>query len=181
MIKVHKEKNYGGYRFDITIDNKTFTIEFLGNLDLYWYTYFENDDDFTKEFLITKENFVLYSLFLKLYSDIENFDMHTNNIEYIKNNCITFQSDEEEYNQSNILKIHKNEENFTVIFDKTNSKMEFNRLGSIRIRNSGSQYGYLNIPFMKMYLKMCESIENDYHQIHLEEFLYDEHKKKHRV
>ena len=48
---------------------------------------------------------------------------------------------------------------------------------SVRISNSGSRYGYFNIPFMNMYTKLCE-YNPDYHQIHMEEYLYNEKVKK---
>ena len=48
---------------------------------------------------------------------------------------------------------------------------------SVRIRNSGSRYNPYNIAFMGMYQRLKEYNFN-YHQIHIEEYLYS---KKRRV
>ena len=42
---------------------------------------------------------------------------------------------------------------------------------SVRIRNSGSRYGYFNVIFMRMYNKLCQ-YEPNFHQIHIEEYMY---------
>ena len=43
----------------------------------------------------------------------------------------------------------------------------------VRIRNSGSRYNHFNVPFMRMYHRLCEyDYESNYHQIHMEEYLY---------
>jgi hypothetical protein len=48
---------------------------------------------------------------------------------------------------------------------------------TIRFRNSGSTYDPFNIVFMKMYQRLQE-YNPDYHQIHIEETIYQKTLKK---
>ena len=85
-----------------------------------------------------------------------------------KNYVINWHSDDCVYEKSSVLEIKKENEDYIVTFHK--SKEDFMSY-SVRISNSGSRYGYFNIPFMNMYTKLCE-YNPDYHQIHMEEYLY---------
>lgn len=58
-------------------ENKILKFTFGGNGDLYWTIHCKNESD-EKSFVITKENYSVYTLFEQLFSDIENiniFDM----------------------------------------------------------------------------------------------------------
>lgn len=59
--------------FDIVFEDnsKRLNIFFCGNLDLYWSIYDLNNEKCVCEFLITKENYSIYELFLKLYNDVK--------------------------------------------------------------------------------------------------------------
>ena len=163
MLEVTKNKNSNNYdTFDISTDNGTFQITFEGNQDLYWSYLYQGSIDKVPDhasFRITKENYFIYSLFdeIKLYSDDFAFI----------------------YNASNFT-IKKFKDIFIVTFTKSKTE-EFNSCYfptySVRIRNSGSRYEPFNIPFMSMYekLKQCS---NDYHQIHIEEYLYQKRRVK---
>lgn len=72
--------NHSGFDYIIKQDNKVLRIVFGGNLDLYWsLTSFDENkeisslyDEQYETFLITKENYTLYSLFQRLIDDIKN-------------------------------------------------------------------------------------------------------------
>ena len=103
-----------------------------------------------------------------------------------ENNTITWYSDETNHEVANILKIKKEKELFKLEF-YIQSYIEgydrdFNSLYyiPIRFRNSGSSYDPFNIVFMRMYKKMKQIDDvNDYgHQIHIEEYLFNQNKVK---
>ena len=103
-----------------------------------------------------------------------------------ENNTITWYSDETNHEVANILKIKKEKELFKLEFYIQpyieGYDRDFNSLYHIpiRFRNSGSSYDPFNMVFMRMYRKM-QQIEdvNDYgHQIHLEEYLFNQNKVK---
>ena len=84
-MEIIKEKveREGCYNFSLKEGNKILKIIFGGNLDLYWYIYefpeTEKEysmEELTKEikhtFIITKENYFIYSLFENLMDDIKN-------------------------------------------------------------------------------------------------------------
>ena len=70
-MKLTKEDSEFGKKVFLEEDEKYLSFTYGGNLDLYWSFHGKGDKTFT----ITKENYNLYSLFEKLYSDIENIDI----------------------------------------------------------------------------------------------------------
>lgn len=73
----------GCYNFYLSEDNKILEITFGGNLDLYWSLkiirehkedldeiMYSTNDEVKDNFIITKENYFIYSLFEELYNDI---------------------------------------------------------------------------------------------------------------
>lgn len=103
-----------------------------------------------------------------------------------ENNTITWYSDETNHEVANILKIRKENESFELEFYIQPYIEEYDRDFNslyhipIRFRNSGSSYDPFNIVFMRMYEKMKQVDHvNDYgHQIHIEEYLYNQNKIK---
>ena len=103
-----------------------------------------------------------------------------------ENNTITWYSDETNHEVANILKIKKENETFKLEFfiqpHVEEYDRDFNSLYHIpiRFRNSGSSYDPFNIVFMRMYQKMKQIDDvNDYgHQIHIEEYLFNQNKVK---
>ena len=103
-----------------------------------------------------------------------------------ENNTITWYSDETNHEVANILKIKKEKESFRLEFSiqpyKEGYDRDFNSLNyiPIRFRNSGSSYDPFNVIFMRMYEKMKQIDDvNDYgHQIHIEEYLFNQNKVK---
>ena len=72
--------------------------------------------------------------------------------------------------------IKKEEDTFIVKFEK--SKVEDIFLTySVRLRNSGSRYDPFNLFFMRMYLNLV-NYEPDFHQIHIEEYLWQKKLQK---
>ena len=71
LIKVDTE-------WDINIlledSDKTLSFNFLGNGDLYW-IFRSNESTDNHGFIITKENYQLYRLFLELFNDIKNINI----------------------------------------------------------------------------------------------------------
>ena len=103
-----------------------------------------------------------------------------------ENNTITWYSDETNHEVANILKIKKEKESFKLSFYIQPHIKEYDRDFNspnyipIRFRNSGSSYDPFNVIFMRMYQKIQHIDDiNDYgHQIHIEEYLYNQNKTK---
>lgn len=182
--------------FDETLE---FRIFFAGNFDLYWTLYTESNLEKEVLFTISKENYYLYSLFEKLFFNIENAIIYDISLEDLSK-----YSDEEldevkdYYNNVNmklrnslvhdllysdgVIKwvsdfcIRDNCNNEVIIKKEDNRfilKFIFNDIfnRSIRFRNSRSRYDPFNICFMNMFDRLQE-YDVDYHQIHMEEYLY---------
>lgn len=90
-MEITRYKNReSGYDYEFTQNNKTLRIVFGGNLDLYWSLEtnqeYNSYEDMIKElydtFLITKENYQIYSLFKKLIDDVKNSNVYTPSPEY---------------------------------------------------------------------------------------------------
>lgn len=188
MLKLIKNNQDNNCYYYIKNDQGIFKIEFGGNLDLYWSYIYEGSilkSPIFHTFTITKENYFFYNLLDELYNNIKNdnpFGDENNIYKYDKLNqnklfedeTIKWHSDDCIYEESSILEIKKEKDDYKITFYK--SKENFMSY-SVRISNSGSRYGYFNIPFMNMYTKLCE-YNPDYHQIHMEEYLYNEKVKK---
>ena len=193
MIEAYKSKNNWGYdTFTIKMDEGAFEILFAPNGDLYWrYLCEENilDAPERKEFTITKENYFIYGLFFDLYRSIKQnkiyFDIEESDCFHVKgenklfkNGVIDWYSDEFPDDIASRLIIKKEEESFKLTFIK--SKEDYDGIFmtySIRFRNSGSRYHPYNIVFMNMYNKLKKH-DFDNHQIHIEEYLYNQKVKK---
>lgn len=183
MIKVQKSKNMNNYdTFHITTQEGTFIITFEGNLDLYWvYNPRENilNSPMEKEFTITKDNFFIYSLFDNLYNEIRNnkrpYDKY-NPERLLNNNIIDWHSDDFPYETASRLIIKKLKDSYKIIFTKSKEDTIYVTY-SVRFRNSGSRHSPHNQSFMKMYNNLINyDFNNTYHQIHMEEYLYEQKK-----
>ncbi len=197
MLEIERSKNGHGYDvFDIITDTGTFEISYENNLDLYWRYIYHNSIDKvanTKVFKITKENYYLYCLFLELYQAIKekkpyktfpdyvDADLRDKKLKYYggyelyKDNTITWYSDDfAEFENASNFSIKKVKDYFLVTFTKSKTE-DFNGFifptYSVRIRNSGSRFDPFNNTFMGMYQKL-KLYNPDYHQIHIEEYLY---------
>lgn len=203
MLDINRKINGHGYDvFDIITDTGIFEISYENNLDLYWrYLYYNSLDkeDNKKVFRITKENYYLYSLFFELYNAIKDerpyatfpsvidIELRNKKLKYYggynlyKNRTITWYSDDfAELDNASNFSIKQENDCFLVTFKK--SKTEscngfFFPTYSVRIRNSGSRFEPYNNTFMGMYQKLKDYNPN-YHQIHIEEYLYSKKRIK---
>ena len=214
-MEVTKTRENFGTRITLAEGSKRFDILFGGNLDLYWSIYNLNYDyELTYEnFVITRENFFIYELFLNLYESIKNSDIYdeeetnflfsSNNLEEMTeserihklflertqkrlfiDDSIIWYSDDGDYADDELVRISKVGEDFLLEFfkipkkDKDNcSYLHHHHFGiSIRFRNSGCRYQPFELPFMKMYNRLCK-YEPEFHQMHIEEYLYDRQKR----
>lgn len=189
MVVIEKFNNSHGYNvFLIKINDKMFEISFQNNGDLYWrYIYEKNILECPEniEFVITKENYFLYHLFYKLYESVKSGKVYygleedadslqAKNDELFKNGVIDWYSDDSYYEIASRLIIKKENDIFRVIFKKSKlSEDEMFVTYTVRFRNSGSRYNPFNISFMNMYNEL-KNYEPEYHQIHIEEYLYDQ-------
>lgn len=202
MLEITKNKNDYNYDiFNIKTDQGILQISFENNLDLYW-TLFTNENLSninTKEFLITKENYFIYDTFYNLYNAIKNktpysnlpYDMDyknkclkyyddENSINLFKNNKVEWHSDNFDYDSASILFIEKKDNDiFSVMFEKSKNNDLFETF-EIRFCNSGSRYSPFNVSFMNMYHKFQEYNCN-YHQIHFEEYMYNQKKLERKL
>lgn len=192
MLEVEKRKNAHDYDvFAITTEEGTFEISFQNNLDLYWrYCYEGNilDTLATHTFTITKENYFIYSLFDNLYNSIKEGNPYKgysdnlkkfNNELLFKNNIIDWHSDDFDYDKASCVMIEKLEEQYKITFKK--SKPDWTQglfiTYCVRFSNSGSRYKPFNVAFINMYQDL-KKYNFDYHQIHMEEYLYNLEKQK---
>ena len=197
MIEIKRSVNSHGYDvFDIVTNDGTFEISYENNLDLYWRYIYQGSIDKvtnTKIFKITKENYYLYCLFIELYQAIKekkpyktfpayiDEELRNKKLKYYggyelyKDNTITWYSDDfAEFTNASNFEIKKEKDYFLVTFVKSKTE-HFNGFifptYSVRIRNSGSRFDPFNNTFMGMYQKLKE-YNPEYHQIHIEEYLY---------
>jgi len=192
MQELEKYKNVWGYdTFTIKLNEGSFEILFAPNGDLYWIYLSEKNilnDKPIQEITITKENYFIYELFYKLYESIKNnkifyddedyFEVNERENKLFKNNMIVWYSDELPIDITSKLTIKKEDETFKVLFQKSKKSQDGISLTyTIRFRNSGSRYEPFNISFMQMYNELKE-YDSDYHQTHIEEYLYKKILKK---
>jgi hypothetical protein len=102
-----------------------------------------------------------------------------------ENKVITWYSDETAHEVANILRIKKEDEQFTLefqtqpnIYGYDNDFKSPNHI-PIRFRNSGSSYNPFNVVFMKMYNNMnnIDDVKDYGHQIDVEEYMYEQGKR----
>ena len=198
MVEIKKTKDVEGYdRFKITTENGSFDIMFGGNLDLYWYYWPEEnykDWPLAKTFTISKENYFIYQKLDELYKNIkeqkpyqskdENSSIVFDSSKLIndspksqysyknlfQNDIIKWYSDDAPLEEASMLEIKYQEDKYIITFHQGKEDFGFPTY-AIRFRNSGSRYEPYNFAFMNMYNGLSE-YDQDYHQIHIEEYLY---------
>lgn len=202
MLEIKRSKNGHNYDvFDIVVDGEVLKISFQGNLDLYWSYDYRTAIADTKEYMefnITKENYYLYLLFDELYIAIKNNKPYHNcsikddklrnkkineygNLKLYQDRKIIWYSDDfADISNASAIIIEKKQDRFLVTIKRSLEERysgTYFKTYSVRIRNSGSRYEPYNITFMNMYQKLKEYNPN-YHQIHVEEYLYQNKIKK---
>ena len=204
MVEINKIKDVEGYdRFKITTENGSFDIMFGGNLDLYWYYWPEEnykDWPLAKTFTISKENYFIYQKLDELYKNIkeqkpyqskdENSSIVFDSSKLIndslksqysyknlfQNDIIKWYSDDAPLEEASMLEIKYQEDKYIITFHQGKEDFGFPTY-AIRFRNSGSRYEPYNLAFMNMYNSLSEYDAN-YHQIHIEEYLYNKKLQK---
>lgn len=204
MVEIKKTKDVEGYdRFKITTENGSFDIMFGGNLDLYWYYWPEEnykDWPLAKTFTISKENYFIYQKLDELYKNIkeqkpyqskdENSSIVFDSSKLIndspksqysyknlfQNDIIKWYSDDAPLEEASMLEIKSQEDKYIITFHQGKEDFGFPTY-AIRFRNSGSRYEPYNFAFMNMYNSLSEYNPN-YHQIHIEEYLYNKKLQK---
>lgn len=204
MVEIKKTKDVEGYyRFKITTENGSFDIMFGGNLDLYWYYWPEEnykDWPLAKTFTISKENYFIYQKLDELYKNIkeqkpyqskdENSSIVFDSSKLIndspksqysyknlfQNDIIKWYSDDAPLEEASMLEIKYQEDKYIITFHQGKEDFGFPTY-AIRFRNSGSRYEPYNFAFMNMYNSLSEYDAN-YHQIHIEEYLYNKKLQK---
>ena len=206
-MEIKREKNSvvkDQYIYTFTENDRTLKILFASNLDLYISIYDNSlrkiNENETKDFYITKENYAIYSLFEELYEKITTGNVypedsaifkHTNNFNSERNLRIAIEKglinydDEIEWycddypmGEGDSMKIIKEDDRFKILFERHKSpeKGMYEDL-YVRICNSGSRYLPFNSCFMDFYNKL-QKIDPDNYQMHLEEFIYKQKVKK---
>jgi len=159
------------------------------------------DESSLKKFTITKENYFLYEIFDKLFEDIKNCNVYcldntlclddeeifedrsqelndelrmqeeSNPRRLFKNSKVEWHSDDYDYDETSVLYIEKLEEEIELTFQKGRTDV-IPETFTIRICNSGSRHRPFNVLFMHLYNKLID-YNPEYHQIHIEELLYE--------
>ena len=170
MIKLEKKQgNWLSDNYKLTVDDGYFEILIGGDLDLYWYCYPEEDESFSKTFVITRENDFVYNEFDKLYNNIKNnnpygsdeeLDSYFINHSPYQDGKILWYSDDGEKDKVCNLTIEQEEDSYKVTLNKPEGYDAYS-IFSIRFRNSGSRYDPYNIAFMGMYKDMEEYFNKD--------------------
>ena len=204
MVEIKKTKDVEGYdRFKITTENGSFDIMFGGNLDLYWYYWPEEDFKdwpLAKTFTISKENYFIYQKLDELYKNIKEqkpYQSKDENVSTVfgssklinesprsqysyknlfQNDIIKWYSDDAPLEEASMLEIKYQEDKYIITFHQGKEDFGFPTY-TIRFRNSGSRYEPYNLAFMNMYNSLSEYNPN-YHQIHIEEYLYNKKLQK---
>ena len=204
MVEINKIKDVEGYdRFKITTENGSFDIMFGGNLDLYWYYWPEEDFKdwpLAKTFTISKENYFIYQKLDELYKNIKEqkpYRFKDENVSTVfdssklinespsaqysyknlfQNGIIKWYSDDAPLEEASMLEIKFQEDKYIITFHQGKEDFGFPTY-VIRFRNSGSRYEPYNFAFMNMYNSLSEYDPN-YHQIHIEEYLYNKKLQK---
>jgi len=194
------------YDIELIDNNKKLKILFAGNLDLYMVLgnneIIPENENVVLFFDITKEDYEIYSIFDSLYRNIidgkplekdeydeEFFDDdeidYKNTYQYKilvdNDHIIRWVSDDGPYEEEDRLRIKRlDDDTYRLIFIRNDKPLtEGMKSGfgiAVRFRNSGSRYQPFNCLFMKMYHEL-QSIDPDYHQIHMEEIEYLKKKK----
>ncbi len=196
------------YNYYLIDDNKTLEITYCDDGDLYFIPFVRNQEtDFyiTKENMIIYNLFdALYKSFKngdvfqvsantlsqctdinvkrRLYTQIDEANQKLKNSEiykklfnnekiiWISDDCISF-----DYRNANSMTISNEGEYYKLRF--TYYEEQYPLLRSIRIRNARSRYNPFNALMMDFFINL-QNYNPDYHQIDIEEYLYNQNLQK---
>ena len=155
----HEKEGY----FDLTVtdkNGKSFIMTVGWNQDLYWLP--ENHKE-NRTFEIDNQDKIAFTMFSQLFDAVKKKDDPYRPV--LKDNTITFISEEWHEDESNILKIIKEEKSFTIDFIKNENQAAWSfphRGCSICFCNSGSRVPRVETLFMRMFNYLayeCDLIE----------------------
>lgn len=99
----------------------------------------------------------------------------------VQDGAITWYSDEFNIEEAEIFRITKHEDEYLIEFIRQNTDNHgyWRYPGSINVRisNSGSRYEPFNVVFMRHFQELQTFERNPYHQIHMEEYMYQKKMK----
>lgn len=142
-------------------NNNSFVMTVGGNGDLYWLP--ENHKICTN-YIITKEDEFTYEVFRQLFEAVKKRD--DKYLSVLKGNVITFISEDRPSDEANILKIIKNDDDFTIDFVRNEDMEKWTTLhhasSNICFCNSGSRVPRVEQLFMILFNNLayhCDEIE----------------------
>ena len=147
ILRDEKEKTY-----DLKVtdkNNHSFIMTVAGNHDLYWLP--ENHKK-NREFTIEKNDEIVFSIFEQLFNAVEKKDDKYRPV--LKDNVITFLSEDWPDDECNTLEILKLKDSFEIKFIKNENEDKWTspHLGcSICFCNSGSRVPRVENLFMRMF------------------------------
>ena len=167
MITKQPRNNEGYYDVKITDRNgNSFFMTVGGNLDLFWLP--ENHKE-NRVFEIDNSDKITFHVFEQLFNAVKKNDDKYRPV--LKDNVITYISEDWPEEEANVLNIVKNEETFTIKFIKNEDKESWSypHMGcTICFCNSGSRVPEVEQLFMQMFnylayeskLIKCEPLED---------------------
>ncbi|MGN0787806.1 MAG: hypothetical protein ACI4L6_01905 [Candidatus Onthoplasma sp.] len=168
MITKQTRDDKGYYDLKISDKNgKSFIMTVGGNLDLYWIP--ENHKE-NRVFEIDKDDKITFSVFEQLFNAVKKNDDKYRPI--LKDNTITFISEDWHEDEANILNIKKIRDAFIIEFIKNENEQSWSlphRGCVICFCNSGSRVPKVESLFMRMFnflayecdLIQCEKSEDE--------------------
>ena len=162
MITKTPRHGKDGY-FDLKVtdkNGKSFIMTVGGNHDLYWLP--ENYKEY-HSFEIDQQDEISFIMFSQLFDAVKKKDDPYKPV--LQNNTITFISEEWQEDESNILKIIKEDKSFTIDFIKNENQAAWSvphRGCAICFCNSGSRVPRVETLFMRMFNFLayeCDLIE----------------------
>jgi len=150
ITKILRDEKEQTYNLKVTDKNGNyFTMMYGGNLDLYWVP---ANYKLNNRFEIDKSDSFVFGVFERLFDAISQNDDKYRPV--LKDNTITFVSEEWAEEESNILKIEKNQTTFTITFIKNQNQTPFSlpkRGCPICFCNSGSRVPTVQSLFTRMF------------------------------
>ena len=169
ISKLTKNSAEQQYIVKITDKNgKSFIMTVAGNFDLYWIP--QNRD--CCNFEIDSSDGLTFSVFNQLFDTIQKVD--DKYCPTLKNNTITFVSEDRHEDYANILRITREKEKIDLEFINNKTQDEFgwsHRDNTICFCNSGSRVPEVEHVFMEMFNKLAYELNLDENEVGIEKEL----------
>ena len=191
MEQLKKDMNEKGHSLiTIRTNEGAFTLSFDNKNDLYIAVYPKKDNDSEDiNFTITREDYYLFSFVDKLFKNIKQSsaeneikedygEFYIKSIVPFENNQIRWISDdfENEKGSELIVSYVEKEDSYKFTFKKSRSNVLHNTY-FVKINTIGSYYHPYNDNFVEFYQDLL-SYDYEYHQIHMDEYLYSQDKTR---